>query len=64
MILEANKEYLHKDGTVHKVYNVEGSAAHVQIWKDDTLLGGYSTDISDGVMWDIELAGSLTPISQ
>ena len=63
MILEANKEYLHMDGSIHKVYNVTGAAAHVQIWKDDVLSGEYSTDISDNQMWDTELAGSLTPLT-
>jgi len=64
MILETNKEYLHKDGTIHKVYNVIGSAAHVQIWKDDVLTGGYSTDISDNKMWDTELEALLQPLTE
>ena len=64
MILEENKEYLHRDGTIHLVNVIEGGAAFVQILSGGNSVGAYSTSILDGQMEDYELAGSLQPYTR
>jgi hypothetical protein len=59
---KANDKFLHTDGSIHLIDHVEGAVAFVQVYTDGTLKAEYSTDVSEGVMWDTELAGSLTPL--
>jgi len=61
---KANDKFLHTDGTIHLVDHVLGAAAFMQVYTDGTLSSEYSTDVSGGVMWDTELAGSLTPLTR